>query len=148
MLDKKLTGNNYLGRALKFYSSVRLEVRRTETLKQGGEAVANRTKVKVVKNKIAPPFKEAEFDIVYGKGIDFVGELVDIGAKENFIVKSGAWFSLPDGTKIGQGRMNAIEYLKQHPDVMESIKKQVYDKYFSKEIIVPKEEFLEEPEED
>ena len=137
-----------MGRALKFYSSVRLEVRRTETLKQGGEAVANRTKVKVVKNKIAPPFKEAEFDIVYGKGIDFVGELVDIGAKENFIVKSGAWFSLPDGTKIGQGRMNAIEYLKQHPDVMESVKKQVYDKYFSKEIIIPKEEFLEEPEED
>ena len=116
VLDKKLTGNNYLGRALKFYSSVRLEVRRIETLKQGGEAVANRTRVKVVKNKIAPPFKEAEFDIVYGKGIDFVGELIDIGAKENFIVKSGAWFSLPDGTKIGQGRMNAIEYLKQHPD--------------------------------
>lgn len=135
-----------MGRALKFYSSVRLEVRRTETLKQAGEAYANRTKVKVVKNKIAPPFKEAEFDIVYGKGIDFVGELVDIGAKENFIVKSGAWFSLPDGTKIGQGRTNAIEYLKQHPEVLNSVKDQIYEKYFSTPVTAPKEENIEAPE--
>ena len=145
-VNKKLQVNNYLGRALKFYASVRLEVRRVETLKQAGEAYANRTKVKVVKNKIAPPFKEAEFDIVYGKGIDYLGELVDIGAKENYIIKSGAWFSLPDGTKIGQGRVNAIEYLRQHPEIADSVKEQIYDKYFSKEIIVPEGDDIEAPE--
>ena len=131
VIDKNLWDNNNLGRALKFYSSVRLDVRRIESLKQGGEVIGNRTRVKVVKNKIAPPFREAEFDIMFGVGIEKYGELVDIGANEGFITKSGAWYALPDGTKIAQGRMNAIEYLKQHPEVTESIEKQIRDKYFS-----------------
>lgn len=131
--DKKPYVNNYLGRALKFYSSVRMDVRRIEAIKQGGEVIGNRTRVKVVKNKIAPPFKEAEFDILFGKGIDSIGEIVDISVNNEFIVKSGAWFSLPDGTKIGQGRANAIEYVKQHPELEESLRKAINEKYFNKE---------------
>lgn len=122
-----------MGNALKFYSSVRLDVRRIETLKQGGEAFGNRTRVKVVKNKIAPPFKVAEFDIVYGKGIDTLGEIVDISVTNEFIIKSGAWFSLPDGTKIGQGRQNAIEYVRQHPELEESLRADIHKKYFEKD---------------
>lgn len=108
------------GRALKFYASVRLDVRRTETLKQGTEAVGNHVKVKVVKNKVAPPFKEAEFDIMFGKGISREGDLIDLGVKYDIVEKSGAWFAYK-GDKIGQGRENAKQYLAEHPDVFEEI---------------------------
>lgn len=112
------------GRALKFYSSVRLDIRRVETVKQGGEAVGNRTRVKIVKNKIAPPFKEAEFDIVFGKGIDTVGEVLDLAADKDVISKSGAWYAY-EGTKIGQGRENAKQYLRDNPAVLEEVKQKV-----------------------
>jgi len=104
------------GRALKFYSSVRLDVRRIESLKQGGEVIGNRTRVKVVKNKIAPPFKEAEFDIMFGEGISMVGDILDLAASIDVIVKSGAWYAY-EGNKIGQGRENAKQYLKDNPQV-------------------------------
>lgn len=113
-----------MGRALKFYSSVRLDIRRVETVKQGGEAVGNRTRVKIVKNKIAPPFKEAEFDIVFGKGIDTVGEVLDLAADKDVISKSGAWYAY-EGTKIGQGRENAKQYLRDNPAVLEEVKQKV-----------------------
>ena len=108
------------GRALKFYSSVRLDIRRISTIKDGQEAVGNRTRVKVVKNKMAPPFKEVEFDIIYGKGISRIGELLDIGVKEGVIDKSGAWYSFR-GERIGQGRKNVKEFLKDNPDVRDVI---------------------------
>ena len=108
------------GRALKFYSSVRMDVRRTETLKQGGEMVGNHVRVKIVKNKIAPPFKEAEFDIMFGKGISREGDLLDLAAKNDIIIKSGAWYSY-HGEKIGQGRENAKKYLTEHPDVFAEV---------------------------
>lgn len=108
------------GRALKFYSSVRLDVRRIETLKQSGEMVGNRTRVRVVKNKVAPPFKEAEFDIMYGKGISKEGDLLDLAANENIIAKSGSWYSY-EGQKIGQGRENGKKFLREHPDIMEEV---------------------------
>lgn len=104
------------GRALKFYSSVRLDVRRIESLKQAGEVIGNRTRVKVVKNKIAPPFKEAEFDIMFGEGISYEGDVLDLAANINVIVKSGAWYAY-EGNKIGQGRENAKQYLKDNPAV-------------------------------
>ncbi|MBR1854136.1 MAG: recombinase RecA [Lachnospiraceae bacterium] len=104
------------GRALKFYSSVRLDVRRIESLKQGGEVIGNRTRVKVVKNKIAPPFKEAEFDIMFGEGISMVGDILDLAASIDVIVKSGAWYAY-NGNKIGQGRENAKQYLKDNPEI-------------------------------
>lgn len=111
------------GRALKFYASVRLDVRRVETLKQGGEGVGNRTKVKVVKNKVAPPFKEASFDIMFGKGIDVNGELVDNGEALGILNKSGAWYSLAEnGMKVGQGREATKEWIAQHEDVAKQIK--------------------------
>lgn len=116
------------GRALKFYSSVRLDVRRIETLKQGGEMTGNRVRVKVVKNKIAPPFKEAEFDIMFGKGISKEGDILDLAAKENIVEKSGAWFAY-NGTKIGQGRENAKQYLTDHPDICTEIEEKVRAKY-------------------
>ena len=116
------------GRALKFYSSVRMDVRRIETLKQGGEVVGNRVRVKVVKNKIAPPFKEAEFDIMFGKGISKEGDILDLAVKENIVEKSGAWFAY-DGSKIGQGRENAKQYLLSHPAICEEIEAQVRVKY-------------------
>ena len=119
------------GKALKFYASVRMDVRRIETLKASGESYGNRTKVKVVKNKVAPPFKEAQFDIIYGKGIDSVGEIVDTGVEDGFIIKSGAWFSLADGEKMGQGKVKAIEYLNDHPEIRDSIKKQIQEKRFA-----------------
>ena len=112
------------GRALKFYSSVRLDVRRVESLKQSGEVVGNRTRVKVVKNKIAPPFKEAEFDIMFGEGISKVGDILDLAAENNIINKSGAWYAY-EGNKIGQGRENAKNYLKENPSVCEEIEKKV-----------------------
>ena len=112
------------GRALKFYSSVRLDVRRTETLKQGGEAVGNRVKVKVVKNKVAPPFKEAEFDIMYGKGISKVGDIIDLAVAKGIVQKSGAWFAY-NGEKIGQGRENAKIFIENNPDIMDEIEQKV-----------------------
>jgi len=112
------------GRALKFYASVRMEVRRTETLKQGTAMIGSRTKVKIVKNKIAPPFKQAEFDIMYGEGISREGNILDIGAEMNIINKSGAWFSYKD-ERIGQGRENAKEYLKGHPEMAAEIEARV-----------------------
>jgi recombination protein RecA len=112
------------GRALKFYSSVRLDVRRIETLKQNGEVIGNRTRVKVVKNKVAPPFKEAEFDIMFGKGISKVGDILDLAVKENIINKAGAWFSY-NGEKIGQGRENTKMYLTENPDIAKEIEEKV-----------------------
>ena len=108
------------GRALKFYASIRMDVRRIETLKQGGEMVGNRTRVKIVKNKIAPPFKEAEFDIMFGKGISREGDILDLAASINVINKSGAWYAY-NGDKIGQGRENAKIYLAEHPDILEAV---------------------------
>ena len=116
------------GRALKFYSSVRLDVRRIESLKQGGDVIGNRTRVKVVKNKIAPPFKEAEFDIMFGKGISREGDILDLAANLDIIVKSGAWYAY-EGNKIGQGRENAKQYLREHPDVWEAVDAKVREKH-------------------
>lgn len=116
------------GRALKFYASVRLDVRRTESLKQGGEVIGNHVRVKVVKNKIAPPFKEAEFDIMFGKGISREGDILDLAVKENIIEKSGAWYSYAGG-KIGQGRENAKIYLKEHPEVCAEVEVKVREAY-------------------
>lgn len=112
------------GRALKFYSTIRLEVRRAESLKQGNEVVGNRTKIKVVKNKVAPPFKQAEFDIMYGEGISHEGCLVDIGTSFDVINKSGAWYSYND-TRLGQGRENVKEFFKQNPDIANEIDKKI-----------------------
>lgn len=112
------------GRALKFYSSVRMDVRRIESLKQGGEVIGNRTRVKVVKNKIAPPFKEAEFDIMFGQGISTIGDILDLAASIDVINKSGAWYAY-EGNKIGQGRENAKQYLKEHPEMCEEVEKKV-----------------------
>lgn len=112
------------GRALKFYSSVRLDVRRIESLKQSGEVTGNRTRVKVVKNKIAPPFKEAEFDIMFGEGISVVGDILDLAASQGIVVKSGAWYAY-NGSKIGQGRENAKQYLKDNPETCSEIEGKV-----------------------
>jgi len=108
------------GRALKFYSSVRMDVRRTETIKQGAEAVGNHVRVKIVKNKVAPPFKEAEFDIMFGKGISREGDLIDLAVREDIVEKSGAWFAY-NGSKIGQGRENAKNYLADNPEILAEI---------------------------
>lgn len=116
------------GRALKFYSSVRLDVRRIETLKQGGEMIGNRVRIKVVKNKIAPPFKEAEFDIMFGKGISREGDILDLAAKEDIVEKSGAWYAY-NGAKIGQGRENAKTFLMENPAVRDEIETKVRAKY-------------------
>ncbi len=116
------------GRALKFYSSVRLDVRRIESIKQGGEVIGNRTRVKVVKNKVAPPFKEAEFDIMFGKGISMIGDILDVATNADIIVKSGAWFAYK-GEKIGQGRENAKQYLEDNPAVLAEIDKAVREHY-------------------
>ena len=116
------------GRALKFYSSVRLDVRRIEALKQGGEVIGNRTRVKVVKNKIAPPFKEAEFDIMFGEGISMVGDILDLAASCDVVAKSGAWYAY-EGNKIGQGRENAKQYLKDNPAICDEIAEKVREHY-------------------
>ena len=116
------------GRALKFYSSVRLDVRRIESLKQGGEVIGNRTRVKIVKNKVAPPFKEAEFDIMFGKGISREGDILDLAAEQNVIVKSGAWYAY-EGNKIGQGRENAKQYLRDNPEVCRTVEEKVREHY-------------------
>lgn len=112
------------GRALKFYSSIRLDVRRIEALKQGGEMVGNRTRIKVVKNKVAPPFREAEFDTMFGKGISKEGDVLDLAASVGIVQKSGAWFAY-GGDKIGQGRENAKAYLREHPEIMDEIEHKV-----------------------
>ena len=112
------------GRALKFYSSIRLDVRRIEALKQGGEMVGNRTRIKVVKNKVAPPFREAEFDIMFGKVISKEGDVLDLAASVGIVQKSGAWFAY-GGDKIGQGRENAKAYLREHPEIMDEIEHKV-----------------------
>ena len=116
------------GRALKFYSSVRLEVRRAETLKQGQDMVGNRTKIKIVKNKIAPPFKTAEVDIMYGEGISREGELIDIGADLDIVQKSGAWYSFNE-ERLGQGRENAKQYMKENPAIAAEVEQQIRDHY-------------------
>ena len=116
------------GRALKFYSSIRLDVRRIETLKQNGEMIGNRTRVKVVKNKIAPPFKEAEFDIMFGKGISKEGDILDIAVNLGLVNKSGAWFAY-EGEKIGQGRENAKKFLAEHPEIMETLDRKIREHY-------------------
>ncbi|MCI5793171.1 MAG: recombinase RecA [Lachnospiraceae bacterium] len=108
------------GRALKFYASIRMDVRRTETIKQGTEAVGNHVRVKIVKNKVAPPFKEAEFDIMFGKGISREGDLIDLAVKNDIVDKSGAWFAY-GGNKIGQGRENAKQFLADNPDILNEI---------------------------
>ena len=120
------------GRALKFYSSIRLDVRRIEALKLGGDIVGNRTRIKVVKNKIAPPFKEAEFDIMFGQGISREGDILDLAANEGIIVKSGAWYAYNDA-KIGQGRENVKIFLAEHPEIMTEIENKVKDVLFPHE---------------
>jgi len=112
------------GNALKFYSSLRLDIRRIATLKDGQEVIGNRTRVKVVKNKVAPPFKMAEFDIIYGEGISKVGDLLDLAVSQDIVEKSGAWYSYA-GERIGQGRENAKTFLKEHPDMTDEIAQKV-----------------------
>ncbi|HEX8092484.1 recombinase RecA [Jatrophihabitans sp.] len=115
------------GKALKFYASVRMDVRRIETLKDGGEAVGNRTRVKVVKNKVAPPFKQAEFDIVYGQGISREGSLIDVGVEQGVVRKSGAWYTY-EGDQLGQGKENSRNFLRDNPDLAEEIEKKIKEK--------------------
>ena len=141
------------GRALKFYESVRLDIRKIETMKQDGEVVGNRAKVKVVKNKVAPPFREAEFDIVYGKGISKVGNILDLGVNLDIVNKSGAWFSY-NGERIGQGRENAKKYLEDHPEITAEIEKKVrnnfseaFEKSLGDEEVDPEQEKAPEEEE-
>lgn len=116
------------GRALKFYASVRMDVRRIETLKQSGESIGNRTRVKIVKNKIAPPFKEAEFDIMYGKGISYVGDVLDLAASCDIVNKSGAWYNY-EGNRVGQGRENSKQFLLDHPGLLAEIDRKVREHY-------------------
>ena len=116
------------GRALKFYASVRMDVRRVEAIKQGGEIIGNHTKVKVVKNKVAPPFKEAEFDVMFGQGISREGDLIDLAVKVDAVQKSGAWYAYK-GEKIGQGRENAKTFLREHPEIMAEVEVQVREYY-------------------
>ena len=118
------------GRALKFYSSVRLDVRRTESLKQGGEIVGNHVRVKVVKNKIAPPFREAEFDIMFGQGISREGDVLDLAVNAGIVNKSGAWYAY-EGDKIGQGRENAKTYIHENPAFFDMLEAKVRDFYFT-----------------
>ncbi|MBB5789792.1 recombinase RecA [Jiangella mangrovi] len=115
------------GKALKFYASVRLDVRRIETLKDGTDAVGNRTRVKVVKNKVAPPFKQAEFDIIYGEGISREGGLIDLGVEQSIVRKSGAWYTY-EGDQLGQGKENARNFLKDNPDLADEIEKKIKEK--------------------
>jgi recombination protein RecA len=114
------------GNALKFYSSVRLDIRRIATLKQAEQSIGNRTKVKVVKNKVAPPFKQAEFDIMFGEGISKLGELIDYGVKLDIVDKAGAWFSYKD-SKIGQGKENSKVFLRDNPEIADEIEKRILE---------------------
>ena len=134
------------GRALKFYSTVRLEVRRAETLKQGTEMIGNRTKIKVVKNKVAPPFRVAEVDIMYGEGISKEGEIVDIGSDLDILQKSGSWYSYND-ERVGQGRENAKQFLRENPDIRQKIEMQIRESYgLESEIIAPEVKKVEQDE--
>lgn len=121
------------GNALKFYASVRLDIRRTGAIKKGEEVIGNETRVKVVKNKVAPPFKVADFEILYGEGISKEGELVDLGVANNFVEKSGSWYAY-NGERIGQGKDNAKSYLKEHPEMAKTLEKQIRDKLLTKVI--------------
>jgi len=132
------------GNALKFYASVRLDIRRIGALKKGDEVVGNQTRVKVVKNKMAPPFKQAEFEILYGEGISREGELIDLGVMHNFVDKSGAWYSY-QGDRIGQGKENVRQFLKDNPDMARSIEKQIRDEMMPEPRKVEKAEAVEEP---
>lgn len=123
------------GRALKFYSSIRLEVRRAETIKQGNDMVGNKTKIKVVKNKVAPPFKQADVDIMYGEGISREGSIIDIGAELDIVAKSGAWYSFND-ERLGQGRENAKQYLKEHPDIANEIEQKIREYHSLGKVVV------------
>ena len=135
------------GRALKFYASIRMDVRKADAIKQGGDVVGNRTKIKVVKNKIAPPFKEAQFDIMFGQGISRTGDVLDIAVDDNIVVKSGAWFSY-NGEKIGQGRENVKIYLDSNPEVFKEIEAKVRETHAKKASDVSSEEpVLEEDDE-
>ncbi len=134
------------GRALKFYSSIRLDVRRVEALKQSGEMVGNRTKIKVVKNKIAPPFKEAEFDIMFGEGISREGDILDLAVNTGVVNKSGAWYAY-NGEKIGQGRENAKTYLRQNAAVCQEIEERVREGFGLDSAVIPEEKPAEEPKE-
>ncbi len=116
------------GRALKFYSSVRLDIRKGEQIKGADQVLGNKTKIKIVKNKVAPPFKTIEVDIMYGQGISYEGELLDIGSEINVVEKAGAWYSY-NGEKIGQGKENAKIFLKEHPEVSSKIEKQIREHY-------------------
>ena len=118
------------GNALKFYSSVRLDIRRTGAVKQGDEVIGNETRVKVVKNKVSPPFRQAEFQILYGQGIYHMGEVIDLGVKQKLIDKSGAWYAYK-GSKIGQGKANAAQYLSDNPEVAAEIEAQIRDELMS-----------------
>ncbi|SDH00164.1 RecA protein [Alteribacillus persepolensis] len=133
------------GRALKFYSSVRLEVRRAETLKQGNEMVGNKTRIKIVKNKVAPPFKQAEVDIMYGEGISREGSILDIGAELDIVQKSGAWYSY-EGERLGQGRENSKQYLRENEDVTAAIEQSIREHYSLDSIQSQQEEKSEEDE--
>jgi recombination protein RecA len=115
------------GRALKYYASVRLDIRRIDNIKEGTEVVGNRTRVRVVKNKVAPPFKSAEFDIMYGKGISKEGSIIDVGAELEILVKSGSWYSYKD-ERIGQGRENTKVFLMQNPDILDKIENEIKEK--------------------
>jgi len=120
------------GNALKFYSSVRLDIRRTGAVKVGDEIIGNETRVKVVKNKVSPPFKQAEFQIMYGKGIYHMGEIIDMGVKQGFVDKAGAWYSY-NGEKIGQGKANSATYLEEHPEMAQEIEGLIRDKLMPKD---------------
>lgn len=138
------------GRALKFYSSVRLDVRRIDSIKQGEEIVGNRTRVKVIKNKVAPPFRQAEFDIMYNGGISKEGNILDVGVKEEIVQKSGAWFSYKD-TRLGQGRENAKQFLKDNPNIALEIDNLIRKKYnlpISQEVVATEEKTVDKKKED
>src|SRR6202023_2221494 len=137
------------GNALKFYSSVRIDIRRIGTIKSATEVIGSRTKVKVVKNKVAPPFKEAEFDILYGSGISKEGELVDMASEHDIIEKLGAWYSY-DGERIGQGRENARDFLKANPKIADDVEDKVREKLGVKNVTVlpPSAELADESDED
>ncbi|HBC95182.1 MAG TPA: DNA recombination/repair protein RecA, partial [Clostridium sp.] len=116
------------GRALKFYASVRMDVRRSDAIKQGDTIIGNRTRVKVIKNKVAPPFKQAEFDIMYNHGISKEGNVLDVGVREGLIQKSGSWFSYKE-TRLGQGRENAKQFLRENPDISFEVESKIREKY-------------------
>tara|TARA_B110000238_G_C16011112_1_gene388945 strand:- start:71 stop:496 length:426 start_codon:yes stop_codon:yes gene_type:complete len=122
---------HYRGNALKFYASVRLDIRRIGAVKNGDEIVGNETRVKVVKNKIAPPFKQAEFQILYGEGINSLGELIELGVKHGFVEKAGAWYSC-NGERIGQGKANAAKYLEEHPDMAKDVDNKLRQMFLTK----------------